>query len=61
MKTIIQLGIQMINRIETLHSRNFIHRDIKPQNFLIGGFGNTNLLYLIDFGLAKKYLSSSTK
>lgn len=34
-----------------------LHRDIKPDNFLIGRDGNSNKIYMIDFGLAKKYLS----
>ena len=60
MKDICMLSIQMIERLEYIHSKNFIHRDIKPQNFLIG-ISDPDKLYLIDFGLAKKYRSKKGK
>ena len=41
--------------VQDLHSKNYIHRDIKPENFLIGKCDKSNLVYLIDFGLSKKY------
>ena len=55
LKTICEISNQTITRIEYIHSKNIIHRDIKPENFLIGINNNKNLLYLIDYGLSKKY------
>ena len=45
----------MLSRIEFIHSRYFLHRDIKPDNFIIGLGKRQHLIYVIDFGLAKRY------
>ncbi|XP_054765898.1 casein kinase I [Lytechinus pictus] len=61
MKTVLMLADQMIARIEYVHLKNFIHRDIKPDNFLMGIGRHCNQLFLIDFGLAKKFKDSRSK
>ncbi|XP_004241866.1 casein kinase 1-like protein 2 [Solanum lycopersicum] len=60
LKTVLMLADQMINRVEFVHAKSFLHRDIKPDNFLMGLGRRANQVYVIDFGLAKKYRDSST-
>lgn len=60
MKTVLMLADQMICRIESVHNKNFIHRDIKPDNFLMGRGGHNTRLFIIDFGLAKHYWDNRT-
>ena len=61
LKTTCMIGIQMIDRIEYIHSKKIIHRDVKPDNFSMGRGNNSHILYILDFGLAKKYWSSTRK
>jgi len=60
LQTILLISIQMIERIEEFHKKNFIHRDIKPENFTIGIGSKSNIIYLIDFGLSKKFKDKKT-
>lgn len=54
LKTVLILGHQMIDRIEYIHQMSHLHRDIKPDNFVIDS-QNGHDVYLIDFGLARRY------
>lgn len=59
-KTVLLLADQLICRIEYIHARCFIHRDIKPDNFLMGIGRRGSQVNVIDFGLAKKYRDPRT-
>jgi len=56
LKTVLMLADQMLTRIEYIHNRNFIHRDINPENFLIGINKGSHKIYIIDFALAKRFI-----
>ena len=58
-KDLCMFSIQILDRMEYVHSKYIIHRDIKPENFLIGD-PDKYMIYIIDFGLSKKYKSSRT-
>ena len=55
LKTVIMVAIQLLQRIEYVHLRTFLHRDIKPDNFLTGTGKRSNKIFIIDFGLAKRF------
>jgi serine/threonine protein kinase len=57
---VLLLAEQMISRLEFMHSRSYIHRDVKPDNFLIGTGTRKHIVYIIDFGLAKKFQDPRT-
>ena len=60
LKTVLMLADQMLHRLEYMHSRSYIHRDVKPDNFLIGTGSRKHICHIIDFGLAKKYQDPRT-
>ena len=61
LKTILMLADQMMHRMEFIHKKQFIHRDIKPENFVMGTGSKGHHLFLLDFGLSKKFWDARTK
>ena len=54
-----KIGYQILSRIEWIHSKNLLYRDVKPENFLIGK-KDQDIIYVVDFGLCKRYISLKT-
>lgn len=56
LRTTLQIGMQLIERIRFMHKKSFLHRDLKPDNILMGVGASSNIAYLVDMGLAKKFV-----
>lgn len=68
-KTVVMIAKQMLARVQKIHEKNFVYRDIKPDNFLIGRANSTSadgipmdkIIHVVDFGMAKQYRDPKTK
>ena len=57
LKTVLMIGFQLLDRIETIHDQGLVYRDIKPENLLLGKKNSkySNIIHIVDFGLATYY------
>ena len=60
LKTVLMLADQLIHRIQHVHSRGVIHRDIRPENLLMGIGRNGNMVYVTDLGISTEYGAATT-
>ena len=60
LQTVCMIAMQMLCRLEYIHEKGYIHRDIKPDNFVTGIDEDSNTIYIIDFGLSQRYKDKKT-
>ena len=60
MKTVARIGLQMISRLEFMHGHGVVHRDVKPDNMLMGRGTCCNTVFLIDYGLYAPWMHSDS-
>jgi serine/threonine protein kinase len=52
---------EQISQLEVVHARHIIHRDIKPDNFIMGYGETCNRVFVVDFGMSKYYCNPKTR
>ena len=60
-KTVCLIAKAALSRLEILHNHGYVHRDLKPDNFMVGYGPKFKTIYLIDLGLAKAFINPITK
>ena len=57
-KTCLMIIDQLFFRFDVLHSKGILHRDVEPQNFLLGNRTNSNTMYMTDFGPSREHVDN---
>ena len=60
LKTTLMVFWQILDRLQTMHDRNYIHRDLKPDNIMFGLADASNTLSFVDFGLTRLVIDPKT-
>lgn len=60
LKTILWIGIQMLNRLQVFHNHGYLHRDLKPESICIGAGKKAGIVHLTDFQLVKRFVCPNT-
>lgn len=60
LKSVLMIALQALRRVEFIHGKSFIHRDLKPDNMLMGNGDDSHVVYVVDYGLAKRYRNPTT-
>jgi casein kinase 1, delta len=55
LKCVLNIADQLLTVLEAIHKRSVLHRDIKPENILTGRDQESQVLYLVDYGISKFY------
>lgn len=61
LKTVLQLGDQIVSVLERLHQRGVIHRDLKPENILLGRDDQVSKVFVVDFGISKIFRDNNNR